>query len=398
MNSVYMYHPLFWDHLKRMAITHPEMDQNVTDKILNFKTYDKEHDPLFWITRMLVGSSGVDRTGKYNAFKTEYDPIPSTDGFNKSFSTICLETAEKLWKDNDTIEVSWSGGIDSTAVALALMETKPADKKLIIGCSKFSIDEYPAFYETHKDICKLLTTEEFFSKDRLESAHLIVTGDVGDQIWGANLAVLLDEEELFKKDEPWQVMIDWPDVFKQSKLKSFQSDHPVKQPWTKSQKDKFIEVLTDHISSCPFEIKTCFDMAWWLNFSTKINYVRLRMPMIATHDNKLSYINLNNFRPFYLTDDFQRWSIVNHNEKISSFKSSYKQGAKDFIFSINKDANYATHKQKEPSTPKMLDSKWFSRHRADVDANYVIMADGTAYNNRSDMPISIIEDILGNQQ
>ena len=389
-SSVYMYHSKFWKHLKRIAASHPEMDSSVAEKILNFKPYDKVGDPLFWLPRFGVGSGGIDRTGKLNQFKSAYDPIPTDlDNFNKSFSDVCLEEAEKLWKDNDFIEVSWSGGIDSTAVAVALLQTKPSSKKLQLTCTSFSIDEYPKFYETHKDICNLISIEEFFSENRVRSEHLIVTGDVGDQIWGSNSSMRNGTELI---NLPWEVILDWPDVFKQANLQ-----YPeVKEPWTQEQKNKFADMLNDHATACPFKVKTVFDMGGWINFSIKMNYVKYRMQMVIAYNHKLDYINLNNFKPFYLTDDFQRWSLTNYSNRVALSESTYKQPAKDFIFSFNQDADYAENKTKEASLPKMLrGSDWFGRYHHDENANYAVMADGTIYSTRNDMPVSVIESILG---
>jgi hypothetical protein len=376
------------------------MDPEIASRILNFKSSDKEKDTLYWISRLLLCPGVVDRTGKLNQFNTHYSPIPDVGAFDKSFSTVCLETAENLWKCNDTIEVSWSGGIDSTAVALALLETKTPEKKLIIGCTMHSIIEYPKFYETYKDICKMISNKNFFSQERFETEHLVVTGDVGDQLWGSNLIANLSEKELYKKDEPWQSLLDWPDIFNQLiiPLPDFRPVplgwHIAREPWTREQKNKFIDILTSHALSCPFEIKTCFDMAWWINFSTKVNHVSFNMANIAAYNNGLKYINLNNFIPFYLNDDFQRWSLINHDKKNFSTKLHYKQLAKEFIYSINQDADYIKNKSKDQSTFKMLDPKWASNYRKDINANYAIMSDGTIYSNKNDMPVDVIECIM----
>jgi len=363
------------------------MDPTIAEKILNFQPFDKESNPLFWITRLGGGIGGVDRTNKLNKFKSDYTPIPTDIGnFNKSFSDVCFEEAQKLWKDNDFIEVSWSGGIDSTSVALALLETKPESKKLQLTCSSHSITEYPKFYETHKDICNLISVEEYFSKEHAQSEHLIVTGDVGDQLWGINWINWDD------KDLPWEAMLDLPDVFRQS-----HGTYPeaYKEPWSQGQKNKFADLINDHATACPFEIKTIFDMGWWLNFSTRVNYVGYRIKMIIAHNHKLNHINLNNLKPFYLTDDFQRWSLTNHNKKSGSVKTTYKQPAKDFIFSLHKDADYAKNKTQEPSLPKMIGGPWYGKHHHDINANYAVMSNGTIYSTRNDMPVSVIEDIMG---
>jgi len=393
MNSVYYYHTTFWRHLKRIAASDTRLNSEIANRILNFDSTSKTKDPAYWLGRLLGSISSVDRTGMFNNFKCDYEPIPEIGNFNKSFGQICLETAEQYWKDNNYLEVLWSGGIDSTSASLALLETKPDDKTLVIVCTQSSIDEYPLFYDRYKEYCRVLTSEEFFSIENINSTNTVITGDGGDQIFGANLAVLVDDADFHKKDLTWHGLFDWPDVFKQQQLKA---GSKLITPWTNREKTQFIELLEQHITACPFPIKSCFDMSWWLNFSTKMNYVQIRIPVIILEKfgKEQSKFNLNTRKAFYLNDDFQRWSMVNHDLKISSESKSYKQPSKDFIFSINGDADYALNKQKEPSTPKLLGDRWFSNWKSDLTSNYVILGDGRIFNSTRDISTELIEEIF----
>jgi len=393
MNSVYYYHMTFWKHLARIAETDPTLDPEVANRILSFKTMSKTEDPLFWLGRLLGSLSSVDRTGMLNNFNCDYEAIPAVGDFNKSFGQICLETAEQYWNENECLEVLWSGGIDSTSVALALLETKPTNKTLTIVCTQTSIDEYPLFYERYKEYCRVLTSEEFFSIDNINSTATVITGDGGDQVFGANLAVLVDEADFHKKDLTWHGLFDWPDVFKQQQ---FRLQSHICDPWTRQEKNQLIELLEQHATACPFPVRSCFDMSWWLNFSTKMNYVAVRIPVIIVEKfgKDQPVLNLNKRKAFYLNDDFQRWSMANHDLKISAEGKSYKQPSKDFIFSITKDADYALNKQKEPSTPKLLGDDWFSIWKRDLEANYVILDDGRIFNSTRDISTTLIEELF----
>lgn len=393
MNSVYYHHLTFWQQLRTLARTDKTLDPAVAEKILSFNLMSKTEDPMFWLGRLLGSISSVDRTGMLNDFNTSYAPIPTVGDFNKSFGQICLETAEQYWRENDYIEVLWSGGIDSTSTALALLETKPADKKLVMVCTQTSIDEYPLFYSRYKDYCRVLTSEEFFSIDNINSDATVITGDGGDQIFGANLAVLVDEADLHKKDLSWHGLFDWPDAFKQSHLKI--PGH-ITEPWTREEKNQLIELLEQHITACPFPVRSCFDMSWWLNFSTKMNYVAVRIPVIIVEKfgKDQQTLNLTKRKAFYLNDDFQCWSMANHDLKISTEGRSYKQPSKDFTFSITGDADYALNKQKEPSTPKLLGDGWFSNWKRDMSANYVILNDGRIFNSARPISSELIEEIF----
>jgi hypothetical protein len=167
-------------------------------------------------------------------------------------------------------------------------------------------------------------------------------------------------------------------------------------PWTSSQIDGFVDILNEHATACPFHVKTLFDMNWWLNFSMKMNYTTTRIPVLIMEQCKqdITLINLNNRQPFYLNDDFQRWSMTNHNIKVSTSLNTYKQPAKDFIFSLNGDADYAANKQKEASTPKMLANGWFGKWKTDTNANYAILGNGQVFNNKHHISTEILDSLF----
>ena len=68
----------------------------------------------------------VDRTGHSNPFHMSYNPIPKFKNFNKSWEECCMEAARDLWKLGKPIIANYfnSGGIDSSGVLIALVETK----------------------------------------------------------------------------------------------------------------------------------------------------------------------------------------------------------------------------------------------------------------------------------
>jgi hypothetical protein len=108
-------------------------------------------------------------------------------------------------------------------------------------------------------------------------------------------------------------------------------------------------------------------------------------------------IDLNSRQSFYLNDDFQRWALCNQDLKISDSRSTFKQPAKDFIFSLNGDADYAANKQKEASTPKMLESGWFGKWKTDTAANYAILGNGQVFNSRNHMSAEILNSLFSDQ-
>ena len=57
---------------------------------------------------------------------------------------------------------------------------------------------------------------------------------------------------------------------------------------------------------------------------------------------------------FFNKENFQKWSIVNHDIKHGGTWETYKQPAKDYINKYIKDETYRKNKTKEPSLIKVL--------------------------------------------
>lgn len=383
LNKVIYYHPRVWMHIKRLL-------QGSNPEVKRFLPSDAKTNPMFWVGRLLVCWSAIDRTGRYNKFNCSYESIPTFDpNFSKDFGQVCLETAERFWRESDKITVAWSGGIDSTAVALSLIETKPADKVLEIICTETSIEEYPNFYTTHKGIITIIKDEDFFNIKYLEPEGIVITGDVGDLLFGATRLVYSYADGVDKKDQPWQdIFTKWDDPFRMTSA-------VIDYHWGASETASFIQFIEEHISAAPFEIKTAFDLLWWLHFTSKMNYDQLNTTSIIINKNlPLSKFNVTKRRAFYQNQDFQKWSMANHKEKFTGENITYKQPAKDFIFKMNKDEGYFKNKGKELSTRRLLDPNWWTDWSRNLDAAYLILEDGTIYHSGHEIPLRDIKPIL----
>lgn len=261
------------------------------------------------------------------------DTIPDATGFTAGFDAVCHARARAILDEDREIAVFWSGGIDSTGALVALlMQADAADRnRLHIFLRPRSIAEYPAFFERHitalaHTIIDGPSADGFrrgpgrtFSSDvgavlaAQARERLVVTGEHGDQIFGS--IALAENTDWIGR--PPEVFLDQP---------SFAAHR---------------EAIAQLNAACPVPIGTIDAMLWWWNFAVKWQEVTFRS--LSDLDDTASFANI---RHFYQTNNFQRWSIANPDQKIRDRLESYKWPAKDFIYGFTGDADYRDHKVK----------------------------------------------------
>jgi len=238
--------------------------------------------------------------------------------FNKSFADICDERGEEIKNKTDKpISVLWSGGIDSTVAIVSLMK---AGAKVNVLYSQNSIDEYPNFFKQYQNH-PLLTWEHDLRDEHFErwfdKDQLFVTGELGDQIFGSDKMMRIFD----KINEPYHLLLN----------------------------DNMGEIIEPQLKFAPIEIKTIYDFLWWMNFSLKYQFVLFRI--YSVFHKRLKWGDLEHF---FMAQDFQKWSMVNHDMKIKTEMDSYKWIAKDYIFDFTGDASYRDNKLKHGSLWKNM--------------------------------------------
>jgi hypothetical protein len=395
VDQVVYYHPLFWKHIDRLLKTHesainPGALESFYSKtgsyVPNPNYYYSAYNSLHWIGKLLVNHSPVNRLDFLNKINVQYDAIPPDfNEFHKDFETVCLERATSLWEKYNDITVFWSGGLDSTCLALALMETKPVDSKFKMVGTQDSVDEYETFYNNFKSYITIV--DNLFDPYYLTTHDTtVITGEAGDQIFCGAIA-----DEFENKDKAWHSVIDQTLVgrLRNPKLK-------IQPEWNDREREFVLRSLHRIVASCPIHIERYADFLWWLTFTTKMNYVTHKFPtLIADHNLNMSkQTRLDTFIPFYLSDDFQRWSIKNQDVKLPGGPETYKQPIKDFIIRFFGDREFIQNKGKELSTIKTVKSDWHTTWIKSEDVNYARLADGTYYSRFNDLSTQQIENII----
>jgi hypothetical protein len=268
-----------------------------------------------------------------------------------SFADCCDQRAVELLQLSGNIYVMWSGGIDSTALLVAILKNWPSNEltRITVFCDNNSIKENRNFFRTVINNFKLLPSTS--NLEQYCKLGYVINGEMGDQIFGsdvAGVAVKAFGDTAIQAD--WKVLA--PKVFE---LLSPQ--------YGADCYDNYKNIALES----PFELKTTQDFFWFLNFTQKWQNVQFRPLMVTTWTDPKTYFP--KLIPFFNTDYFQVWSIHNQDKKIKDTWLSYKYTAKEYIIEYTKDNSFI-NKLKIASLPNLLIGKDF-HWSIDEDWNYL---------------------------
>jgi hypothetical protein len=285
----------------------------------------------------LVGiPCGIDRTNLFpNALNVRRLGMPAVN-FDGSFSEAMSVMASAIHNMDGDKVVMWSGGLDSTAIIVALMNIHAAQDFEIV-LTQESIAEYPAFYEKVVKLLRhrIVTAPTWVDALLNQLPHKVITGHghsipIYDKLkhpeieldanWTELLAVLPNEES--------RVM------------------------------------LSAHVAAAPVQISSVDDAYWYIRLVFEAHQTTYRMSMI-TEDPK----DGQKFIPFYGSDVYQSWEINNRNlirlKSIRSSATRIKNNLRQYILDFNGDDAYATTKEKINS-PKVAFGSAVLPFRRDV--------------------------------
>ena len=226
---------------------------------------------------------------KYNII----DPIPEVVSPSTEINQLMLETAQRILElaeaRKQKILVLWSGGIDSTAALLALLEIcgKNSTDIISLGSSHGSFVEFPEFgkYLMEQNI-EILPMVHPVSK-YLPQDYIVVTGEHGDQLFGSDKMLPLVDSGL--GDMPYKKYLPFFIAEKLGNIK---------------QVSHLVEYLEAIIEKCPFTITDICQCLWWFNFVLKWQQVSLRIPVWSGKNVKQVFDQCEHF---YRNEKFQLW-------------------------------------------------------------------------------------------
>jgi len=287
-----------------------------------------DHDTSFLnfpygVNKTMPWVSGVNSVlvNKIDPFYTKL-MVPSFDEIlnhscNKDFETLCFERAEEIRTLNLPIYVQYSGGTDSTCVLLSILRSWPKKdlNRVNILMTEDSILEFPEFWPELKTT---FNGKIFDAREKYDYFHkngYVITGEGGDQLFGSIVV-----QNFIEKYSEEIIHSDWKLPFFNSFINSFNGN--------KQECAAFLQKYIKTFDYSPFPLKTAFDVAWWWNYTNKLQSVAYR-GLVKDHSILKTYQDRN--ISFYITKDFLRWSLDNHDKKIKNTYLSYKWLAKQFI-------------------------------------------------------------------
>ncbi|MEM9725846.1 MAG: hypothetical protein AAF909_10320 [Pseudomonadota bacterium] len=288
---------------------------------------------------LFFGAGLIDRTGvlDHGFDAALLDPAPDAPergdpARKKEMATLLSERAAELRRLSETrrapVRLFWSGGIDSTAAACALLDAFiDAPRRLEIVHTAASEREYPLFYKryvvthpTHRRVANI--------RSALAGDAILCTGEHGDQLFGSLKARRLRWSAL---QAPWERSL--PPIL-------------ARQLGGGTRADAMLRYLEPQIRACPIPLPRLFDLLWWWNFSMKWQAVSLRLFADGT---EASWAARDRAAHFYRSEAFQLWSLSHPDERIKGNWKTYKWPLKEAIRAFTRDDRYFARKEKEPS-------------------------------------------------
>ena len=250
---------------------------------------------------------------------------------------------QTLENHSDKINILWSGGIDSTAILVAMLQHGDLTRYRILYTKK-SIVEHASFY------LKLIATPnleiidfsgEIYLNQQLDG--IFVTGAGGDGIMASLDESFFNVQRLHGLKQPWQ------DLF-----------------WEKEPNIEFLNFCTEFASRAGRPIVTVLDFRWWFYTCCKLQKFPAVASDIVNDDQPLAL-------GFYDSKEFEDHMYFNLDTLITKDQySSYKQTLKDYIFAYDRDVNYYRYKAKENSWQI---THYQRKKLALKSTNYIMMLD-----------------------
>lgn len=222
------------------------------------------------------------------------------------------------------LNLLWSGGIDSTAIAVAFLKHCTDLKALRILYSPWSTYEHPEFYKLLQDRSDIelldISGEQYLD---LDLDGIFISGDCGDELHAS-----LDQS-FFERHGYEFLFSSWKDFF-YSQL----PDH------------SFIDFCEQHFSAAGKPIQTVLDARWWFYASCKLTSI-LNSQKLSFFTSGHSTFDPTRLVGFFNCDAYEQFIYFNTDQIVlNSNYASWRQFLKDYCCEFDNLEHWRINKEK----------------------------------------------------
>lgn len=344
---------------------------------LGLRLIKSNRDPLTLLSSIAYHAVIADRFGILNCYSPFYlgvDPEVPTPQYQFKFTNLseALEysVTSLINKHKKHVVLLWSGGVDSTALLIALIKLMHRKDFTIVG-SLSSINENPYMvkwlYCNDYNLQFPITT----SFKRFKGS-LILTGWCADQIFGSQYAV----EKVSEKD--------YFNDYKSVVRLMFNTDYR-HCPVTDQQFDFMCNCVDIYAQKVLRQnVVTFSELALMINFGLKYTHT-FNHTRLSCDDQTQIY----NIECPYADPAIQDWGIANFKRNACTEQyydlTKYKLPLKQYIFNFNHDEQYLYNKGKK--------SSWRASSYTNIDRHYFKMKTDSGYHSYYFPDIGNVHDI-----
>ncbi len=299
-------------------------------------------DPFSLVNRLFVGWVCRDRFCVLNEY-SPYDlynelgegekaALAYKDADPINIKAAIDKRAQSIIEKHDRVTVSWSGGVDSTAVVTSFLKNGLDPKNLTILASSSSEEEYPYFYKYLQDIgVNYIKSETVCADFDNVDAGALVTGWCADQLFGSNIHL---------RNLNWYHMSWMEGVALAFKDRGIDVEaHELAQ---------IKEAFSEYAEKLGFQLEQFCEFAFLFNFGVKWSYVSQEPQMSVTKQSIR-----NRTYNFFDTVEFQHFALQNYSNirehNANRYLVYYKRPLKEYIYSFTNDDYYFGWKGKQNS-------------------------------------------------
>ena len=299
-------------------------------------------DPFSLVNRLFVRWVCRDRFGVLNKYspydlynemgESEKAALAYKDADPVDFKEALDKRAQQIIEAHNRVTVSWSGGVDSTAVVTSLLKNGIDPKNLAILASSSSEEEYPFFYKyLHEIGVNYIESETVCTNfDKVDDGAL-VTGWCADQLFGSNIHL----RNLNWYHMPWMEGVAL--AFKERGIDV-----------EKNELEQVKEAFWEYSQKLGLPLEQFCEFAFLFNFGVKWSYVSQEPQLTVTKQSIR-----NRIYNFFDTVEFQHFALQNFSNirehNANRYLVYYKRPLKEYIYSFTNDDYYFGWKGKQNS-------------------------------------------------